>query len=228
MYIGRGSLVAAVFALPLLAGLLAPTASAAVPLGGGAGIVVDGTYCTLTTIGHDNTGELVGFTAASCGGPGAQVVVEGTDTTVGTVVATNGDLNYVVITFDPATVTPIHDFAGFVINGIGPDPKWHQPECRLGGATGDFCSSNSTLPGPGTRMAMGGGANQPGDNGGPVTSDGLLVGLITSGTFLPGIAPGDVPSLPPRQFTHMTKFSAILDDVNTNGGPGAGFTPIDS
>ncbi len=50
--------------------------------------MVDGHYCTLTTIGHDKTGELVGFNAAHCGGPGAQVVAEGTDTTVGTVVAT--------------------------------------------------------------------------------------------------------------------------------------------
>lgn len=44
-------------------------ADGAVPLGGGVGIVVDGRYCTLTTIGHDKTGELVGFTASHCGGP---------------------------------------------------------------------------------------------------------------------------------------------------------------
>lgn len=214
--------------LPLLAVVRAPVASAALPLGGGAGIIVNGTYCTLTTIGHDKTGELVGFTAASCGGPDSPVVAEGSEDLgpVGTVVAANGDLNYAVIKFDPAKVTPIANFAGFVINGIGPDPEWHQPECRLGAATGDFCSRNSTIPGSGPHMSMGGGENQPGDNGGPVTSNGLLVGLITSGTFLPGIAPGDVPSLPPRQFTHMTKFSAILDDVNASGGPGAGFAPI--
>jgi len=35
-------------------------ADGAVPLDGRAGIVVDGTPCALTTIGHDNTGELVG------------------------------------------------------------------------------------------------------------------------------------------------------------------------
>jgi len=88
--------------------------------------------CTLTTIGHDNTGELVGFTAAQCGGPGSQVLAEGTDGTVGTVAAANGNLHYAVIKFDPAKVTPISDFAGFAISGIGPDPGSSQPVCTHG------------------------------------------------------------------------------------------------
>ena len=75
----------------LLSGLLASTASAAVPLGGGASIVVGEGYCTLTTVGHDNTGELVGFTAAHCGGLGARVRAKPSD---GSVVAANGDLDY--------------------------------------------------------------------------------------------------------------------------------------
>ena len=32
--------------------------------------------CTLTTIGTDAAGELIGFTSAHCGGPGAQVAAE--------------------------------------------------------------------------------------------------------------------------------------------------------
>ena len=66
------------FATTLLVGLLTPAATAddKVPLGGGAGITVNGTSCTLSTIGHDNTGKLMGFTAASCGGPGSQVTAE--------------------------------------------------------------------------------------------------------------------------------------------------------
>lgn len=208
--------------LAVLGGLFAPTASAAVPLGGGAGIIVDGSYCTLATIGHDKTGELVGFTAAHCGGPPAQVLVEGSEGLgpVGTVVAANGDLDYAVIKFDPAEVTPIANFAGFVINGIGPEPEWHQSVCKLGAATGDFCSAKSSLPGPGTHMAMSG-LFQPGDDGGPVTSDGLLVGMIIGGWVIPGW-----PLMADMPKTNMTKFSAILDDVNATGGPGAGFTPI--
>lgn len=208
----------------LLSGLSAPTASAALALGGGAGIVVDGTYCTLATIGHDNTGELVGFTAAHCGGPGSQVVAEGTDTTVGTMVAANGELDYAVIKFDPATVTPIHDFAGFVISGIGPNPERGQPECRLGAATGYFCSFNGTFPGRSTWMIMPWGDYQPGDDGAPVTSDALLVGMIISSHR----TIGDLLGTPQVQHTRLTKFSAILDDVNSSDGPGAGFTPIGS
>jgi len=211
--------------MPLLAVLCAPAASAALPLGGGAGIIVNGTYCTLATIGHDKTGELVGFTAASCGGPDSPVVAEGSENLgpVGTVVAANGALYYAVIKFDPAKITPIANFAGFVINGIDTGPhEWHQPACRLGAATGYFCTGIGSLPGAGPRMTMPRGNYQAGDNGGPVTSNDLLIGLITGGTFVPGDPLGAVPF----EITQMAKLSAILDDVNSTGSPGAGFTPI--
>lgn len=220
----RRRLVAAC-ATVLLSVRFAPRASAAVPLGGGAGIVVAGSYCTLTTIGHDKTAELVGFTAAHCGGPGAHVVAEGAEDrgTLGTVVATANDarLDYSVIKFDPAAVTPIANFAGFVIKGIDPDPDLRQPVCKLGAATGDFCSSIFSLPGPGPHMSMSG-LFQPGDDGAPVTSDNLLIGMVFGGLFVPG----DLLGMPSHRFLNLTKFSAILDDVNTSGGPGAGFTPV--
>src|ERR1700753_2193303 len=78
-----------------------------VVLGGGAGIVIEGSYCTLGTIGHDKTGDLVGFTAGHCGGPGAPVVAEGADNhgPVGTVAAVGDGLDYGVIKFEPAKVT---------------------------------------------------------------------------------------------------------------------------
>jgi hypothetical protein len=38
--------------------------------------------------------------------------------------------------------------------------------------------------------------------------------------------PGDLQGLAPSNFTDFTKFSAIVNDVNAKGGPGAGFTPI--
>ncbi|WP_052739953.1 hypothetical protein [Mycobacterium sp. UM_Kg27] len=118
-----------------------PVASAALPLGGGAGIIVDGSYCTLTTIGHDHSRDLVGFTAASCGGPDSPVVAEDSEDLgpVGTVVADNDHIRYSVIEFDPAEITPISNFAGFVINGVGPETEPGQPEYRLGAASGDYC-----------------------------------------------------------------------------------------
>jgi hypothetical protein len=114
-------------------------------LGGGAGIIVNGTYCTLTTIGHDGggvaiavagmqcalttighykSGDLVGFTAGHCGGPGATVVADGAEERgpVGAVGAADGDY-YAVIKFDPAKVTPVPNYGGFAINGISADPN---------------------------------------------------------------------------------------------------------
>ncbi|HEU4361178.1 MAG TPA: hypothetical protein VFR27_06665 [Mycobacterium sp.] len=50
------------------------------------------------------------------------------------------DLDYAVINFDPRQVTPVANFAGFLIDGIGPDPGFLQPACAQGGATGFDCS----------------------------------------------------------------------------------------
>ena len=208
--------------LPVTVGcLLAPPASAAIPIGGGAGIVVDDTYCTLATIGHDNNGELVGFAAGHCGGPGSQVVAEGTDTTVGSVAVVGGNLDYAVVKIDPAKVTPVANIAGFAINGIGPDPEWHQDVCTNGAANGIQCGRVSSIPGPGPRSAMSHAVFQPGNDGGPITSNDLLIGLVYGGHTLP--ADRGIPQI---DWTQYTKFSAILDDVNANGGPGTAFAPI--
>ena len=118
-------------------------ADGAVALGGGSGITVNGTLCTLATIGHDKAGELIGFTAARCGGPGSPVAAAGCDAAVGTVVAGDADL-YGVIKFDPAKVTPAANFAGFPINGIGLDPVFNQPACTHGAESGDTCGTIRT------------------------------------------------------------------------------------
>lgn len=211
----------------LTAALTAPTAGAdgEVRLGGGGGIVIDGSYCTLATIGHDNADALVGFTAAHCGGPGAPVVAEGAEARgpVGTVVTADDDLDYAVIAFDPAKVFPVAHFDGFAIDGIGPDPSFGQPVCTHGGATGFGCGS---IEFPGLKPATVSvrlqqyQQYQAGDDGAPVTVDGQLVGMTSHGhskVLLPV----------PVGITHitLTLFSAILNDLNTKGGPGAGFVP---
>jgi hypothetical protein len=218
-----------------LAAIMAPavrvsgiaTADDKVVLGGGAGITVNGTFCTLATIGHDNTGALVGFTAASCGGPGSPVTAEGSGTPVGSVAAANDYLHYSVIKFDPAKVTPTASFAGFAINGIGPDPTPGQPACKQGGATGRDCHNirpflDSTPERPIARIAASYGS---GDDGGPVTSDDLLVAMITSG-FINAATPPFPVGHPAQPENRVIYISAILNDVNAKGGPGAGFTPI--
>jgi hypothetical protein len=217
--------IAVGFATVLLAGLLTPPASAdgSVVLGGGAGITVNGTPCTLATIGHDNAGELVGFTTASCGGPGSPVATAVDATPVGSVVAANGDLDYAVIRFDPAKVVPTANFAGFAINGIGPDPSgFGQQVCKQGGATGFGCGGfKFGGPKPGI-VAANVPSWQPGDDGEPVTVDGQLVGITRKGSTTAVLGPI------PEMSTHIgfTLFSAIRGDVNAKGGPGAGFSPI--
>ncbi len=62
---------------------------------------------------------------------------------------------------------------------------------------------------------------QSGNAGSPVTIDGLLVGLLYDGILLPPVRFSG-----PGSNVRMVKFSAVLNDVNAKGGPGAGFTPI--
>jgi hypothetical protein len=206
----------------LAAGIVPPSAWAdgQVPLGGGAGITVNGTLCTLATIGHDNTGELVGFTAARCGGPGSPVAIAGSGAAVGSVVASDADL-YSVIKFDPAKVTPTANFAGFLINGVGPDPVVHQPACTHGAESCDTCGTIGTptlVPGV---VGAGYGSWNPGDAGEPVTVGGQLVGVTRNGA--------NMVFFDEARVVHHTDFalsSAVLADTTAKGGPGAGFTPI--
>ncbi|PRC45217.1 peptidase, partial [Mycobacterium sp. ITM-2017-0098] len=124
-----GASAAAVIAL----GAAPAHAQAPVPLGGGSGLVVNGeTLCTLTAIGADNQGNLVGFTSAHCGGPGAVVAAEGAQNAgvVGTMVAGNEILDYAVIKFDPAKVAPVNEVNGFRIDGLGPDPTFGEVACK--------------------------------------------------------------------------------------------------
>ncbi|HEU0192381.1 MAG TPA: serine protease [Mycobacterium sp.] len=231
MRIDRGWLVAG-FVPALLAGLLAPPAWAAVPLGGGSGITVNGTPCTLATIGHDRSGELVGLTSAHCGGPGAQVAADGAAGTVGTVESTNDGLDYALIKFDPASVTPVANVDGFPINGIGGfPPGLFQPICGQSSATGHGCTNHVTAfpgwPALDPASVYVGGCRNPADQGTPVTANDLLIGMVRNSgppitslrcnfAFLPngGIC-AEIVSIP-----------AILDDLNAKGGPGAGFAPV--
>jgi hypothetical protein len=158
------------FVAPFVALLPTPAIAGAddpVPIGGGAGIIIDtDTYCTLTAIGNDKTGALIGFTSAHCGGPGAQVSAEGAadQGVIGPMVAGNDGLDYAVIRFDPAKVTPVSNWNGFKINGIGPDPKFGEIGCKLGRTTGYSCGV-TWGPGeePGTIVNQV--CGQPGDSG---------------------------------------------------------------
>jgi hypothetical protein len=222
------ALVAAL-AAPVLLVVLPGKAAAedTVVLGGGAGIVIDGdTFCTLTTIGHDKTGALIGFTSAHCGGPGAEVATAsaGGNTTVGTMVAGNDNLDYAVIRFDPDMVTPSSDFGNFAINGIGPDPVSGQVACKQGRTTGDSCGV-TWGPGqdPGTIVMQV--CGRQGDSGAPVTVNHLLVGMI-HGAFSEDLPTCVVKYIPLHTPAVVMSINAVLADVDSKNRPGAGFVPI--
>jgi hypothetical protein len=206
-----------------------PTATAAdkVVLGGGAGIVIDtNTLCTLTSIGTDNRGDLVGFTSAHCGGPGAKVAAEGDEAAgvLGQMVAGNDKFDYAVIQFDPNKVTPINNFKGFPITGIGPDPRFGQVACKLGRTTGYTCGVTwgpGDQPGTIVNQVCG----RPGDSGAPVTVDDKLVGMI-HGAFTDDWPTCVVKFIPLHTPAVTESINAVLGDVSARNRPGAGFVPV--
>ncbi len=197
-----------------------------VPMGGGAGIVINGdTYCTLTSIGTDKTGALIGFTSAHCGGPGAQVASEANQDSgvIGTMVAGNDGLDYAVIRFDPAKVAPVANYNGFLIDGLGPDPEFGAVACKLGRTTGYSCGV-TWGPGqePGTILNQV--CGQPGDSGAPVTVNNKLVGMI-HGAFSDALPTCIIKYIPLHTPAVTMSMSSILGDIAAKDRPGSGFVP---
>jgi hypothetical protein len=209
--------------------LTAPFAGAVDPvaLGGGSGIVIDGdTYCTLTAIGNDDKGNLVGFTSAHCGGPGAKVAAEGAEDhgVLGTMVAGNEGLDYAVIQFDRALVRPVSEVNGFRIDGIGPDPVFGQVACKLGRTTGYSCGVTwgpGDTPGTIVNQVCG----QPGDSGAPVTVDNRLVGMI-HGAFSQDLPTCVVKFVPLHTPAVTVSINAVLADIVAKSRAGSGFVPV--
>jgi hypothetical protein len=224
----REIVVGLTVALGVLPLITAGTAVAApVTLGGGSGIVVNGeAFCTLTTIGTDSAGDLIGFTSAHCGGPGATVAAEAAQDAgqVGVMVAGNDALDYAVIRFDRDKVTPTNNVGGFIINGLGPDPKFGEIACKLGRTTGSSCGV-TWGPGqdPGTiiNQICGG----PGDSGAPVTVNNQLVGML-HGAFTDDLPTCAVKYIPLHTPAVTMSFNTQLADITAKGRPGTGFVPV--
>ena len=211
--------------------VLPATPAAAAPdtkvsIGGGAGIVIDSdTYCTLTAIGNDKTGALIGFTSAHCGGPGALITSETAPDRgpIGTMVTGNDGLDYAVIRFDPDKVTPLSNWNGFAIDGIGPDPGFGQVACKLGRTTGYSCGVTwgpGDQPGTIVNQVCG----RPGDSGAPVTVNQKLVGMI-HGAFSEAIPTCIIKYIPLHTPAVTMSINAILADLAAKDRPGAGFIP---
>ncbi|MET0700591.1 MAG: serine protease [Mycobacterium sp.] len=218
-------LMATLSALSLITAAIA--AAAPITLGGGSGIVINGdAFCTLTTIGNDAQGDLIGFTSAHCGGPGATVAAEGAEGAgqIGTMVAGNDALDYAVIKFDRDKVTPTNNVGGFVINGLGPDPKFGEVACKLGRTTGSSCGV-TWGPGqdPGTIINQICGA--PGDSGAPVTVNNKLVGML-HGAFTDDLPTCAVKYIPLHTPAVTMSFNTQLADITAKNRPGTGFVPV--
>jgi hypothetical protein len=226
----RGAVVASIVAvaMALLSQSVTPARAAdLVPLGGGSGIVINGeAFCTLTAIGNDSRGNLIGFTSAHCGGPGAQVASEAAENQgiLGTMVAGNDALDYAVIQFDRARVLPVNNVNGFQIDGIGPDPAFGEVSCKLGRTTGYSCGV-TWGPGkePGTIVSQV--CGQPGDSGAPVTVNNRLVGMI-HGAFSEELPTCVVKFVPLHTPAVTMSINAVLADITAKNRPGSGFVPV--
>lgn len=214
----------AVFAVAMSAALLGTGAGAAgaAPggpvIGGGSGIVVDDTFeCTVTTVGHDGAGRLVGLTAGHCGDPGAKVYAESDrgHGAIGTFVQSNHQLDYAVIQFDPSRMTPVNQVGNSAISNVGAPPQFPNIVCKEGRTTGNTCgiawgdvfdSKMETW----SQICV-----VEGDSGAPVVVGSTLVGMVNAYLALACFGP--------EVGTNMT---SIMDDLNASGGPGSGFQPV--
>lgn len=175
--------------------------------------------CTLTVAGYDAQGRKVGLTAGHCGEVGQQV--SSADSwqvgPTGTIVSKDSYLDYSVIELnDKAEVTS--QYNGVRAWGLGGGIASGQVTCKRGVATGTTC---------GMVLASGNNAQitqvcaMGGDSGAPLFKDGKVVGAVTSGL-------GQVPCRTPWQGalhspTGASNMDAILEDMNSRGGVGAGF-----
>lgn len=214
---GRMFLVLAAVAL-FCGGTGAAHAAAPVALGGGSGIVFgDGSICTLTTIGWDASGRLVGFTAAHCNPEGATVAAEDDPGAgvLGTLVSRNTDLDYAVIAFDPGLVTPVNSVGGTTITAVGAPAEFPAVACKQGRTTGQTCglvygdvfsTDTWTL----TQICV-----LVGDSGGPVVVGTTLVALVNGYLAVPCLGP-----------QVSVAFTRVLAEVDAGGGIGTGFRPV--
>ncbi|MFF0489100.1 S1 family peptidase [Nocardia sp. NPDC003482] len=212
----------AAFAVALGAALLGTGAGVAHAdpgpvIGGGSGIIVNNEYeCTVTTVGRDGAGRLVGLTAGHCGEAGAAVVAE-QDRGAGVIghfAYSNHDLDYAVIQFDEGRIVPVNRIGNVTITGLGAPAAFPMIVCKEGRTTGNTCGiawgdvfqTDETW----TQMCV-----VEGDSGAPVVVGSTLVGMVNA--YLA------VACFGPEVGTNM---SAITGDMNARGDVGAGFRPI--
>ncbi|MEV6065038.1 hypothetical protein AB0L82_00660 [Nocardia sp. NPDC052001] len=218
----------AMLGLPVTQAQAAPGETEAA-LGGGSGIVLGrSTKCTLTTIGNDAAGRLVGFTAGHCAEAGTPVRGEQFPDAgvVGVMRDSDNDLDYGVIEFDPAKVTPLRTVGATTITEIGSAPTALDVACQNGRTIGFACGVVWSA-GPGGFIDQA--CSSYGDSGGPLTVGNRLVGLVSRALIsdTAGMRFSCTNSANPLHSPVVAvSFDAIRADADAHGGLGAGFQPI--
>ncbi|MEV6275341.1 S1 family peptidase [Nocardia sp. NPDC051832] len=211
--------VCAAAALTVAAAGAAQAGSGEPPVvGGGSGIIVDNqAQCTLTTVGYDRSGRLLGLTAGHCGDAGAKVVTEANPNfgVVGRFVYSNPNLDYALIEFTPGRINPVARVGDTTITGIGAPAQFPAVVCKKGRTTGTSCgvvwgNLRAAHHETWTQMCV-----LEGDSGAPVLAGSTLVGMVNA--YL------GVGCLGPEVGTNMAAISADLDARDETG---AGFHPI--
>ncbi|GAA2067567.1 S1 family peptidase [Williamsia deligens] len=190
------AVMVAVVAAGLLTMLGAGAASAApnIPLGGGSGIIIvksgdSGSACTLTTIGNDGAGRLIGLTAGHCGEVGQAVFSErfGNRGQAGRIIVSNNDLDFDVIAFDRAKVAPLRTVGSVTIRGIQTAaPQFPSVLCKTGRTTGSTCGVTFFSDNVSHFSAV---CVAEGDSGSPVVIGDRLIGMVNAYYFTACIGP---------------------------------------
>lgn len=152
-----------------------------VVLGGGSSIIVIGAKnlaCTLTAIGHDAEGNLVGLTAGHCGRQGDKVISESEQDAgaLGVMAKTMSAPDIAVIQFNPSRVVPSASIPPLTIAGLTrTPPRSRDWACKLGRTTSWTCGPvlSSTKNTHTAQICI-----AKGDSGAPVVIGNMLVGMV--------------------------------------------------
>lgn len=210
-------------------------------IGGGSGIKFGSTTnsvgCTLTTIGNDVQGNLVGITVGHCAeavkttlkDPNFANVYGENDPDAGVIGIvvyhkfSGGTANYsnpvnrdyAVIKFDKSKVVPLKTVGRTTINGIATtSPAWYSNVCKEGRSSAQTCGM---VTGANTYTVKSFAFAIDGDSGAPLvnTSDGKLVGYVQK--------PEGIPYL---SATVSLAIQPVLSDITARGSVGTGFIPV--
>nr|WP_183373157.1 S1 family peptidase [Gordonia humi] len=223
MLVGLAAVATTAALLPAGPADAAPRAT----IGGGSGIVIaNNALCTMTAVGHDRAGRLVGLTAAHCGGVGNTIRSERNRAAgvIGTIVTRSPSLDVAVIRLDPSRVHAVRQVGKARIHKVGVYPRPLSNVCKAGRTTGFTCGPTLVHDGPETLSYV---CADHGDSGGPIIVAGRLVGMLNGALRIAGPGSPSIPCVDPAipLYSPMiaTKMTDILRPLNQTNFVGAGF-----